>query len=366
MLAGTSRDPAEVLPNTMTPGYGIVTIEKIAANAVMAGAKPEYLPVIITAVEMLCDPSFLAFHPIATVCSTQLLIEVSGPIAKEIGMNSDVGYLGPGTRANSSIGRAVSLCVINMGWMDFSIDGGMMGQPSRYCNVIFCENEDYSPWEPFHVSQGFKPEDSTVMLGEVTHIDGDWPFEITRMPSSVWTYGFKADLDRLAVRAVGHSPSLEFVAKGMHDIHRLSINDSNAKMLISSRTYLLVLYPGQARELAAAGYTRESLAGYIGNYNRFPWDELGEKLQEGILEVAKSGAIPGLSVEDCKPGGSVPVFDTNRLAILVSGPLNGQTIGMTCMGSYGSIQAPIPFARPPKSPYFLKKITGATLTKAGR
>lgn len=367
MLAGTSRDPAEVLPNTMTPGYGIVTIEKIAANAVMAGAKPEYLPVIITAVEMLCDPSFLAFHAIATVCSTHLLIEVSGPIAKEIGMNSGVGYLGPGTRANSSIGRAASLCAINLGWMDFSIDGGMKGQPSRYCNVIFCENEENSPWEPFHVSRGFKPEESTVMVEEVMHIDGDWPFEIARMPSSVWTYGFKADLDRIAERAIGASPTtLEFAARSKHDIHRMSANSANPIRLISNRNYILVLYPGQARELAAAGYTRESLARYIGDYNRFPWDELGSELQEGILEAAKSGEIPGLSIEDCKQGGSVPVFDTNRLAILVSGPLNGQTIGMTCMGSYGTLQAPVPFAQPPKSPFFLKKITGATLTKAGR
>jgi hypothetical protein len=187
------------------------------------------------------------------------------------------------------------------------------------------------------------------------------------MPSSVWTYGFKADLDRIAERAIGSSPSsLEFAAKNRHDIHRMSANSANPLRLISQRNYLLVLYPGQARELAAAGYTRESLAGYIGNYNRFPWDELGSELQEGILEVAKNGELPGLSVEDCKPGGSVPVFDTNRLAILVSGPLNGQTIGMTCMGSYGTMQAPVPFARPPKSPYFLKMITGATLTKAGR
>lgn len=367
MLTGTSRDPAEVLPHTMTPGYGIVTIEKIAANAVMAGAKPEYLPVIITAVEMLCDPSFLAFHAIATVCSTHLLIAISGPITKELGMNTGTGYLGPGNRANSSIGRAVSLCAINLGWMDFSIDGGMKGNPTRYCNVLFCENEDDSPWEPYHVSRGFKPEDSIVLVEEVTHIDGDWPFEITRLPSSVWTYGFQADLDRIAERAIGASPTaLEFAAKNKHDIHRMSANVANPMRLMSSRNYLLVLYPGQARELAAAGYTRESLARYIGDYNRFPWDELGSELQEGILEVAKSGELPGLSVDDCKPGGTVPVFDTNRLAIFVSGPLNGQTMGMTCMGSYGSLQAPVPFEKPPKNPYFVKKITGATLTKYGR
>ena len=367
MLTGTSRDPAEVIPGTMTPGYGIVTIEKIAANAVMAGAKPEYLPVIITAVEMLCDQHFCAFHVIATVCSTNLLIQVNGPIAREIGMNSGFGYLGPGNRANSAIGRAVSLCCINLGWMDFSIDGGMKGQPSRYCNLIFTESDEYTPWEPFHVSMDFKPEDSTVMIDEILHVDGDWPFEISRMPSCTWTYGWKADLDRLAERAIGAPPSgLESAVKQVHDIHKLAGKGANAFGLISSRNYLLVLYPGQARELAEKGFTRESLARYIGDHNRFPWDDLTPELQASVLEVARSGRIPGLTEEDCRPGGTVPVFDTNRLAILVAGPLQGQTVGMTSMGGYGGIQAPVPFDKPPKRPFFLKKITGATLTKAGR
>ena len=367
MLTGTSRDPAEVLPGTMTPGYGVVTIEKIAANAVMAGAKPEYLPVIITAVEMLCDEHYCAFHVIATVCSTQLLIQVNGPIAKEIGMSSGFGYLGPGNRANSAIGRAVSLCCINLGWMDFSIDGGMKGQPSRYCNLTFTESDEYTPWEPFHVSMGFQPEDSTVMIDEILHVDGDWPFEISRMPSCTWTYGWQADLERLAERAVGAAPSsLEAAVHEVHDIHKLGGGGTNAFGLISSRNYILVVYPGQARELAEKGFTRESLARYIGDYHRFPWDGLTEELKASVLEVAKSGRIPGLTEDDCRPGGTVPIFDTNRLAIMVAGPLQGQTVGMTSMGGYGGIQAPVPFEKPPKRPFFLKKITGATLTKAGR
>ena len=120
----------------------------------------------------------------------------------------------------------------------------------------------------------------------------------------------------------------------------------------------------QARELAAAGYTRESLARYIGDYNRFPWDELSSELQESLLEVAKKGEIPGLSVEDCRPGGTVPVFDSSRLGILVSGPLNGQTIGMTYSGASGLMQGAA--AKPRKTPFYLKKITGVALTKAGR
>ena len=101
---------------------------------------------------------------------------------------------------------------------------------------------------------------------------------------------------------------------------------------------------------------------YIGDHNRFPWDDLTPELQASVLEVARSGRIPGLTEEDCRPGGTVPVFDTNRLAILVAGPLQGQTVGMTSMGGYGGIQAPVPFDKPPKRPFFLKKITGATLS----
>lgn len=367
MLTGTSRDPQEVLPGTMTPGYGIVTIEKIAANAVMAGAKPEYLPVIITAVEMLCDEHFGGFHVIATVCATNLLIQVNGPIAKEIGMNSGFGYLGPGTRANSTIGRAVSLCAVNLGWMDFSIDGGMKGNPSRYCNLTFTESDEYTPWEPFHVTLGFDQEDSTVMIDEILHVDGNWPFEITRLPSCTWTYGWKADLDRLAERAIGALPSgLESANKQAHDIHKLGAGGTNAFPLISHRNYILVIYPGQARELAEKGFTRESLAKYIGDYSRYPWDELKDELKESMLEVAKSGRLSNLSVDDCKPGGTVPVFDPERLLIMVAGPLQGQSVGLTSMGSYGSIQAPVPMKQPPRKPWFIKKITGATLTKAGR
>ena len=341
MLTGTSRDPGEVLPGTMTPGYGIVTIEKIAANAVMAGAKPEYLPVIITAVEMLCDEHFGGFHVIATVCATNLLIQVNGPIAKEIGMNSGFGYLGPGNRANSTIGRAVSLCAINLGWMDFSIDGGMKGNPSRYCNLTFTESDEYTPWEPFHVTLGFDKEDSTVMIDEILHIDGNWPFEITRLPSCTWT-------------------------KQTHDIHKLGFGGTNAFPLISHRNYILVIYPGQARELAEKGFTRESLAKYIGDYSRYPWDDLKDELKESVLEVAKSGRLSNLTEDDCKPGGTVPVFDPERLLIMVAGPLQGQSVGLVSMGSYGSIQAPVPFKEPPRKPWFIRKITGATLTKAGK
>ena len=364
MLTGTSRKPDEVLVGDMTPTRGIATIEKIAINAVMAGAKPEYLPVIITAVEMLCDPNFDAFHPLCTVTSSQLMIAVNGPIAKEIGMNCQQGYLGPGTRANSTIGRAVSLCVINLGWLDFDIDGGMTGQPSRYCNLTFCENEEESPWEPFHVTMGFDKNDSTVTIEEVVHVDGYWWADITHMPSgSVWTYGLQNDLDRIAERAQGTLETKLHPEK--HNINHINFYDKwgkiAAKDWIGGRAYALVLYPAHARQLAAAGYSKEDVKKYVSNYRRWPWEKLDSDLQESMLELAKSGKMPGLSVDDCKPGGTVPVYNTDKLTIFVSGPMAGQTLGFACMGSYKSFGKDAP-----KSPYFTRKITGATLTKAGK
>ena len=96
------------------------------------------------------------------------------------------------------------------------------------------------------------------------------------------------------------------------------------------------------------------------------WDELKDELKESVLKIAQEGRLSNLTVDDCKPGGTVPIFDPERLVIMVAGPLQGQSVGMVSMGSYGSIQAPVPFKEPLRRPFFIKKITGATLTKAGK
>lgn len=176
MLTGTSRSPQEELGN-MTPRNGLATIEKIAINAVMAGAKPEYLPVIIAAVEALMDKGFDLYHIQTGTLNSRALIWVNGPIAKEIGMNSKQGFLGYGFRANSTIGRAISLCLINLGWSLISAEIGMLGQPSRYCNLTFGENEEESPWESFAVEHGYKAEDSTVTVDECVSTDRLGPGE---------------------------------------------------------------------------------------------------------------------------------------------------------------------------------------------
>lgn len=367
MLAGTSRDKNEVI-GIMQPGRGIVTIEKVAVNAVMAGARPEYLPVIITAVELLCDPGFLSWHALAAINSDHLLIYVGGPIAKEIGMSGRGAFFAPGNHANNTIGRAVSLCALNLGWIEYETHGGMYGQFSRFCNLVFCENEDLSPWETYSVSRGFSPEDSTVMVEEVFYIDGVFQMGAMAMPSGLWTRGFEGDLRNLAEKAVGDRPSIMAAVKGPEDIHGTPnfVGGQDTLALLNNRTYAIILYPGQAQQLSERSFTRESLARYIADYKAVPWEAFNEDAQKKLLELAKTGRFPGLTEENCKPGGKIPCMNSNRLAIFVAGHMSGQTLGLMCMGSYTGKFTSTTGVDPCDPPYNMKKITGATLTKAGR
>ena len=163
MLSGTSLDPDEVV-GEMRSGYESCsfTVDQVAANAVMAGAKPEYLPVILA----------LAGSGIPSITtSTQSfgrMIVVNGPIRKEIGMNSGMGALSPMNRANSVIGRAATLICINLGAgaVPNSTYYGSQGNITDYNHVTFAENEEFLPkgWKPFHVQVGFEEKESSVSI----------------------------------------------------------------------------------------------------------------------------------------------------------------------------------------------------------
>lgn len=142
----------------------VLTAEMVAINAVMAGCRPDYLPVVIAAVEAICDESFnINGASVSTGGSAQLVI-VNGPVAGQIGMNSGTNAFGPGNRANATIGRAVRLIVINaIGSIPGIVDLSCLGHPGKYTYCI-AEAEDVSPWDPLHVEQGYLFEDSTVTV----------------------------------------------------------------------------------------------------------------------------------------------------------------------------------------------------------
>ena len=163
MLAAIDMDPQRVLMR-IPPSWGDATTEKLAINAVMAGCLPEYLPVIVAALEAMADPSFNLYAIQATTHSCAPLIVVNGPIRAKLGLNSTAGAFGPGWRANATIGRAMRLVLFNVGGGYPGIgDMSTQGAPSKYSYCI-AENEEDNPWEPLHVEKGFSPEQSTVTV----------------------------------------------------------------------------------------------------------------------------------------------------------------------------------------------------------
>ncbi|CDZ34401.1 hypothetical protein NOJ28_22080 [Neorhizobium galegae] len=163
MLAGTSRKPDEVVGHmqpTTNRGLWEYTVEKVAVNAVMAGASPEYFPVILAlaAAQVSARGS--------TSSSAAAMAVVNGPVRNEIGMNCGVGALGPYSHANATIGRAFGLLSQNL--QGGSVVGetfmGSLGNNYTYNNLTFAENEERSPWEPLHVQKGFDARTSTVSI----------------------------------------------------------------------------------------------------------------------------------------------------------------------------------------------------------
>jgi hypothetical protein len=141
-----------------------VTAEKIAINAVLAGCKPEYMPVIVATVEALADPLYGYHGPGTSTGGAAVLMIVNGPIARELGINNDHNLFGPGWRANATMGRAVRLLMRNtIGTMPGTLDQSSLGHPGKYTYCI-AENETDSPWPPLHTSRGFKPEQSAVTI----------------------------------------------------------------------------------------------------------------------------------------------------------------------------------------------------------
>jgi hypothetical protein len=163
MLSGTSRAPDDVVA-VVPPDLVECTVEKVAVNAVMAGCRPEYLPVVLATLEAACTDTFNMHGLLATTYFSGPVVIVNGPIARAIGMNSGVNVLGQGNRANATIGRALQLVIRNVGGgRPGGVDRATLGNPGKY-TFCFAEDEDGSPWEPLSVERGITPGASAVTL----------------------------------------------------------------------------------------------------------------------------------------------------------------------------------------------------------
>lgn len=213
MLAGTRRAAGEVVA-VVPPDFAPCTVEKVAVNAVMAGCRPEYLPVVLAAVEAACTDEFNIHGVLATTYFVGPVVIVNGPIARAIGMNSGVNALGQGNRANATIGRALQLVIRNVGGgRPGEVDRATLGTPGKY-TFCFAEAEEGSPWEPLSVERGVPRQTSAVTLfaGEGPRAVFD---QLSRTPESLarslaWCLGaiphpkLVADYDAVVVISPEH------------------------------------------------------------------------------------------------------------------------------------------------------------------
>jgi hypothetical protein len=251
-LKQTARDPREVV-GVLPPRQGEATIEKIAANAVMAGCRPEYFPVVLAAIEALADPKFnldsvqATTHPVAT------LLVVNGPIARALGIQAGYNAFGQGFRANVTIGRAVRLVLMNVGGgLPGSGDRATQGSPAK---IAYCvaENEAESPWEPLHVEGGLPRDSSTV-----TVFGAEGPHNIQ---------------DHYSNTALG---VLLTVAGAM--------GQAGSNNLLGRGWPLLSLGPEHAATIAKEGYTKQRVKEFLYEHARFPLKRLGPEYQRQQTE----------------------------------------------------------------------------------
>jgi hypothetical protein len=163
MLAGARLDPAHEVVYIAHRAVSI-TAEKVAINAVMAGCRPEYMPVVLAAIEGIGDPRWSYHGPGTSTAGAAVLLIVNGPVARELDVNAGDNLFGPGWRSNLTIGRAVRLVMRNVcGSRPGTLDRGTVGHPGKLSFVI-AENEAESPWTPLHVERGFRPDQSAVTV----------------------------------------------------------------------------------------------------------------------------------------------------------------------------------------------------------
>ncbi|HEY8812960.1 MAG TPA: thioredoxin family protein [Candidatus Dormibacteraeota bacterium] len=300
MLQGTSRDPGEAVA-LVPPDLASCTVEKVAVNAVMAGCRPEYLPVVLAALEGACTDDFNMHGLLATTFFSGPVLIVNGPIAREIGMNSAVNVLGQGNRANLTIGRALQLVVRNVGGgVPGGVDRATLGSPGKL-SFCFAEREEDSPWEPLHVELGYRPEQSTVTLfagqGPVPIVD-----QLSRSAESL-IRSFAACLD-----ATAH-PNLalgfDAIVVVPPDHARIFRDAGWSKARMRDEVNALLTRPGRSRRRGAGGMDEglpESLA-----------EADVPKFREGGLHFVHAGGNAGMfsgilsSWVNPNGGGSTPV-----------------------------------------------------------
>ncbi len=285
LLTGWPGEPDEEIAE-VPPLMGVATARAVAVNAVMAGCAPEYLPVVVAALSAVTKPRYGLSHRQTTTHPATALVIVNGPIAQRLKINCGSGLFGPGWRANATIGRALRLCLINLGGaVPGEVDRAQHAHPGKYTYCI-AENEDANPWEPYHVERGFAPDESTVTLacGEAPHCITD---------------NYNTEPHALLF---GYADSMA------------TLGGNN---LSSQGEPVLVMAPEHAAYVARAGWSKSDVKRYLFEKARKPWKQVG------VRGKSKGPTFP-VWVDRTDPEASVPVLTHADALILIVGGGEGQ------------------------------------------
>ncbi len=282
MLTGTDL-PADTLIEKLEPRLGKATVEKIAVNAVMAGCLPTSMPLLIAGVHALADNPGCGMMAASTGSFAPFWL-VNGPIAKDVNIRSTYGATSPGDIANASFGRAMGLITKNIRGIRKQIeDMGVLGNPGKY-SWVAAENEENSPWEPFHVSRGFKKGDSALTLL--------FPQTFQQMMP------FGTDDKGLLATVVGS--------------------------VVPARmgSFAVILTPTNARSLASGGWSKKAIKDFV--------------MKNAVVP---DGYYKRLGLDDSKPfdrGNQVITGRADKTAIFIQSPRDPDPVHLFVFGGFGS------------------------------
>lgn len=228
---------------TLMPKRGFATVEKIAANAVMAGCRPEYMSVLIACVQAIAEPRFNLDAVQTSTHNTSALPVVNGPIRKALDLNWGYNHTGSRWHSTTTIGRALRLIMSNIGGTPGSVNIHTQGHIARYEHCI-AENEDENPWQPLHVERGYPAEVSTVTM-------------IPACPAAMIDDNGGSQTPKEVLRTVANSIAY---------VGNRNINGEGEPVLI--------LGPQHARLIASGGYSKEEVKQFVWEHARVPFSDI--------------------------------------------------------------------------------------------
>ena len=300
MLAWCDRPWDEPVAR-IAPRYGEATPLRLAANAVMAGCRPEYFPLLALAIEAMCEEPFNLYGVQATTHLCAPLVIVNGPVAKELDINSGHNAFGPGWQANATIGRAIRLALVNIGGAIPALgDMSTFGAPSKF-SYLAAENEAASPWEPLHVERGLPREASAV-----TVIGAEGPHNVN-------------DHESITAEGILTTIAGTLAGTGNNDIYY-------------EAQPLVVMGPEHARTVADGGYDKAGAKRFLYEHAHLPLGRFSRENIERRLRVTYKDRY-------ARAGNDAPVYMVQRPEDILIAVIGGAGKHSAVINTFGATQA---------------------------